>query len=494
MRRAHLVLALLALAAALCPAAGAGRHAHHVRPAVLARLTSTPALFPAFSRSIHDYVVRCLPGKRTRFTTVAAAGSAPFIDGVHRRTALLALRPDQAVTIEARNASSSADYHVRCLPADFPSFTETRTAASSDWYMLDPSLSLGTARAHYIVIFDGNGVPVWWYRTEHVPMDAKLLPGPKGPTFAFASYPANTPEYQIRTLKGTFVSRVVSPDARADDHDLQVAANGDYVYIVYEPVSGVDLTPYGGPADAIVLEPRIEEVSPDGKLVWSWSDDGRIGVSATGNRWLQGLIDKPVTIPGPDGQPVAAYDLFHPNAVSLDGNVVLLSVRHTDAVYAIDKATGAILWQLGGAPSPQRLTVVGDPYGQVPFGGQHDVRIQPDGTVSVFDDGSFLNRPPRVVRYAIDTTAHTATLVESVSDPAVTESICCGSARRMFDGDWLVSWGGDPVVGEYRPDGTPVFKLDFGALFSYRAVPITHRRLTIAELRSAMDAIAKKQG
>ena len=492
MRRLRLLLPLVLVAA--LPATAAAQHgARMPRPPRLARLTSTPALYPAYSPGVHDYVVRCDPAGRTRFTTWAAAGSAPFIDGVHRRTALLRLGAGEAVTVEARNRSGSAAYHVRCLPPDFPAFTETRSAATSAWYVMTPTLSLGGARSHYIVIFDGNGVPVWWYRARRVPIDAKILPGPDGPAFAFATFPVDTPEYQLRTLDGKLVRKVVSPDGRIDDHDLQLAANGDYVAIVYQPKAGVDLSAWGGPADATVLEAEVEEISPDGKLVWSWTTDGRVGVAATGERWIPGLLEKPVSVPGADGTQLTTYDFFHPNAVSLDGNTVLFSVRHTDAVYAIDKTTGEILWQLGGAPSPQRLTVVGDPYGQMPFGGQHDVRIQPDGTVSVFDDGTYLDRPPRAVRYRIDPVAHTATLVESISDPAIANSVCCGSARRMADGDWLISWGGDPVVGEYRPDGAPVFTIDFGSLFSYRAVPVAHRRLRIERLRAAMDVLAKRR-
>ncbi|HET7567442.1 MAG TPA: arylsulfotransferase family protein [Gaiellaceae bacterium] len=486
MRGVRTSLVLVALLALTGASAG---HTSARRPPALVRITSTPALWPRFSPSVRDYVVRCTSGTSTRFTAVAAAGSAPLIDGVARRAATLPLAAGQGVTIEARNARGVSDYHVRCLPADFPGFTETRTASTREWYVATPSLSLGDKRSHYIAIFDGNGVPVWWYKTRRVPIDAKLLPDGN---LAFASFPADTPEYQVRTLAGRFVRKVVSPDGRIDDHDLQVAGNGDFFYILYQPKRGVDLTPYGGPADATVLEAAIEEITPDGKLVWSWTTDGRVDVSATGDRWIPGLIKTPVVIPGPDNAPEQTYDFFHPNAVSLDGGTVLFSVRHTDAVYAIDKATGNILWQLGGKPGPQSLTVVDDPYGQVPLGGQHDVRLLPDGTISVFDDGTFLNRPPRAVRYRIDAAAHTATLVQSISDPTVTTSICCGSARMLRNGDWVISWGGDPVFGEYRPDGTPVFRIQFDGLFSYRVVPVSYAKLGAAKLRAAMDALAKR--
>ena len=475
-------VALLALPAA---AAASPRAA---RPPAIVRLTSTPALYPAYAPAIHDYVVRCDAGTPVRLTAWAAAGTTPLIAGGPGRTRAVALAENQAVTVEGRSAAGTVDYHVRCLPADFPDWTETRTASTRGWYVLTPSLSLGTARSHYVAVFDGNGVPVWWYKTRRVPIDAKILPDR---TIAFASFPASSPEYQVRRLDGTFVRKVVSPDGRIDDHELQRRGNGDFVYLVYQPRRHVDLTSLGGPADGTVLEAHIEEVSPAGRRVWSWAGDDNLSL-AESSRWYSTILGTPIVIPGPGNAPETSYDFFHANAVSVGKEVVLLSLRQTDAVYAIDRATGAILWKLGGTPTPQSLTVLDDPYGDMPFGGQHDVRLLPDGTVSAFDDGTFLNRPPRVVRYRIDPVARTATLVQEITDPGVTVSNCCGSARLMASGDWLVSWGGDPVVTEYRPDGTPVFSLHFAdALFSYRAVPVAARRLGIGALRAGMDAIAK---
>ena len=170
---------------------------------------------------------------------------------------------------------------------------------------------------------------------------------------------------------------------------------------------------------------------------------------------------------------------------------MLLSLRQTDGIYAIDKATGEILWKLGGTPTAQSLTVVGDPYGADPLGGQHDVRVLPDGTITVFDDGTFLGRPPRAVHYRIDAAAHTATWLGQITDPAIGTSLCCGSARMLADGNWEVSWGGDDVVGEYEPDGTPLFTMTFDGLFSYRAEPVEESRLSAAELRAGMNAMAR---
>ncbi|HUJ91655.1 MAG TPA: arylsulfotransferase family protein [Gaiellaceae bacterium] len=200
--------------------------------------------------------------------------------------------------------------------------------------------------------------------------------------------------------------------------------------------------------------------------------------------------DDPVDAGGALGRR-PGYDFFHANAVSLGKSTVLLSLRQTDGVYAIDRATGQIVWKLGGTPTPESLTVVGDPGNAAdPLGGQHDARLLPDGTLTVFDDGTLLGRAPRALHFRIDPVARTATLIGEVSDPTVPSSFCCGSARLLANGNWLVSWGGDPVVGEYRPDGTPVWRLSFDGLFSYRIVPVALGELSVADLRAGMDAMA----
>ena len=314
-----------------------------------------------------------------------------------------------------------------------------------------------------------------------MPIDAKLLPGP---SIAYAQFNGTSPAYQVRRLDGSLVQRITSPDGQIDDHELQTTSAGDRYYLVYDPKQHVDLTSLGGPADATALEGKIEEISPAGKLLWSWTTDGHVDPSES-SAWAHSIVT--TTISQPDGS--QAYDVYHANSVSVLGNVVLLSLRYTNSIFAIDRTSGAILWKLGGTPTAESLSVVDDPFAPLPFSGQHDARLLPDGTVTVFDDESFVDHSPRAVRYRIDTTAKTATLLQSVADPAVTASPCCGSARLLADGDWLVSWGGDPVFGEYRPDGAPVLKIAFDGLFSYRVVPVAASRLAAAVLRAGMDAM-----
>jgi hypothetical protein len=261
---------------------------------------------------------------------------------------------------------------------------------------------------------------------------------------------------------------------------MQLLPNGDYILLAHHARSGVDLSRYGGPAHAIVLDAYIAEFSAHHKLLWSWESGHHIRIDES-RRWLTGLVRHPALLPNG----AHAYDIVHINAVVTYGHDFLISLRHTDAIYAIAKTTGRVVWKLGGTPTAASLTIRGD---SVPdFGGQHDVRVLPDGTVTLFDNGTGRGRPPRALRLRIDSRARTATLLEQITDPRVTSAPCCGSARKLPGGDWVISWGANPLITEVTPGGTPVFTLDLEPLISFRAPPVLPGVLTRSRLDSAMD-------
>jgi hypothetical protein len=210
--------------------------------------------------------------------------------------------------------------------------------------------------------------------------------------------------------------------------------------------------------------------------VWAWRASDHIPFSEVSTEWRSYCS--------------SSGDIYHWNAVEPDGTGYLLSFRHLDAVYRIDRATGAIDWKLGGVRRPESLTVIGDPRSPVStFGAQHDVRVLSDGSITVFDNGTGYSRRPRAVRYAIDPTARTATLLESITNPGVWYSSCCGSARRLPGGDWVIGWGGNRTVTEQTSTGATVFQLRFlQPLFSYRANPVLPGQVSAAALRAGMDA------
>ena len=232
-----------------------------------------------------------------------------------------------------------------------------------------------------------------------------------------------------------------------------------------------------------MLDAQIAHVTSAGAVDWRWKSQDHIALSESAP-WGQ----SPGMLTAYHGQP--AYDIVHLNSIELDGDGIVFSARHLDAVYRLRLADGSIDWKLGGTARPESLTIVDDPLGATSFGGQHDARMLADGTLTLHDNGTGRDRPPRALRYSLDTSARTATLLEQLTDSRVPGSGCCGSARRLTAAT-ARGWGGAGVISELAPDGRPVLTLTIAApVFSYRAVPWDGPAGGIGQLRRAMDAVA----
>ena len=475
---------MLAAVAAATPAAAAPG------PRLDALRAKPAPLYPSFSPSVVDYVSRCNRRKPLRLVGRAGKGQTVAIDGdtpdSGRFSARVRLSAGQSLALRVRAGRRAATYRVRCLPPRFTKWTARRTGVTeAQYYLVLPD---GPGPARYVAIFDANGVPVWWTHTGSSGIDAELLPGGHIAWARFFDAPFGTHEegaYEEHRLDGRRVRTLRAVGSATDIHDLQQLENGHFLLLSYPQRDGVDLRPYGGPANATVVDGVIQELTPAGELVWSWNSADHIALSETG-RWWQQLVATPATLP--DGR--KAYDVVHLNSVEPHGDRLLVSARHTDSLYDIDRRTGEIRWKLGGTETPQSLSIAGDSrYGKTTFGGQHDARLPTDDTVTVYDNGTGRGRPPRAVRYRIDAARGTATLVDELTNPAVASSPYAGSARRLAHGHWVVAWGGAPAVTEMKPSGTPVFRLTFPkGWFSYRAIPLPPGRLSHAALVRGMEA------
>ena len=455
-----------------------------------ASLTATPALFPAFDTDVSDYVVRC-DGDPVDVTASSPLGVTVAIgDGEARsgdQSASVELAENRAFTVRVANRDEARTFHVRCLPTGFPTWTVEREGTpQAEWYLLSPTFTFGAGSKPYLAIFDDRGTPVWWYDTGVVPSDLSLLPSGD---LAFHWQTTVSPfggdpfeHYEQRRPDGSLVRQYFAAGSPTDSHDFQPLPNGHHLILTYRRRDHVDLSAYGGPSDATVLDSEIQQLDAAGDAVWTWSSKDHIDIDET-TRWhfQTGRL--------PDG--TTAYDLTHINSIEPDGDGIVISLRHADALYRIDRDTGAIEWKLGGTPTARSLNIVGDPHSGEAFGGQHDGRVYDDGSVSLYDNGAGRGRAPRLVRYAIDTMARTATLVEEIEDPDVTGSFCCGGTRRLPGGNWVAAWAPGSLVGEYEPDGDRVLAIRFGGgIFSYRVVPLEPGQLHAEALRAGMDAIA----
>ena len=481
MRRGRL-LACAAAACALAPCSAAGAASG---PTV----TASPSLYPPFRSSTLDHTVRCKSDKSVRFSVDAPSGTRVAVGDRAPRggsfTVSVRLAPGRAVVLRVVSSVRTRTHYVRCLPSDFPGWSVERDGTpTARWYVATPSLN--TVAAGYVAVFDTRGAPVWWMRGNPPPFNGELLPTGNLAWTKWVFSRAPLGHYEERALDGSLVRTYDTVGIHSNPHELQVLPNGHYLMVTYPARDHVDLSRFGGPKDTTVLDGGIQELDSAGKLLWSWRTNGHIALAETKHWYPKLFKDKPVDL----GNGRFAYDLAHANSVEDLGDRVIASFRHTDAVYEIDKASGRILWKLGGTKTDERLKILDDPEGSHELGGQHDAR-SPDGgkTVTLYDNGTLRDRPPRALAFRIDPAKRTARLVRSISFSKVTTSTCCGSARRLPDGHWVVSWGNNPYVGELTASGKPVLTLRFRAgRVSYRVDPVLAGRLSRTALRQGMDA------
>ena len=86
----------------------------------------------------------------------------------------------------------------------------------------------------------------------------------------------------------------------------------------------------------------------------------------------------------------ADWDYVHLNSIGVDRDEnLLVSSRNTHTIYKLDRRSGAIMWRLGGKRSDFAIEPA------AVFAWQHDARRQPDGTITLFDNGQRVSRAHR---------------------------------------------------------------------------------------------------
>jgi hypothetical protein len=141
-------------------------------------------------------------------------------------------------------------------------------------------------------------------------------------------------------------------------HDAGKLESGDYVLLRNE----VDANGFVGA--------RVEEVTPDHEVVWSWS-----------------LFEHLRPDPARD-----AVDWCHPNAITIDeaNDVLYLGCRWLGVIKARIGGDQAILWTLGEGLDGGSFTFIPPEAG---FADEHDPEIHDDGTVLLYDNGGYTPFP-----------------------------------------------------------------------------------------------------
>jgi hypothetical protein len=353
-------------------------------------------------------------------------------------------------TYHARASVSAGDDPVRGtdvvfttggVPTELPTVTMTADdpAAASPGWLVTTLLTDG----HRPVILDTDGTYRWWGTPAdaHVTVVRARLARDGHSVITLAEDDGYVigehyvSELRWTPLDGGEVTSIAVDDAH---HDFVERPDGTVAVITrtFHEHEGEWIA-----ADAIV------EVEPDGTERQVWS------------AWEAYEYD--LSVPTDE----QAFDWTHANALDLDedDDRYLLTLRHLDAIVAIDRATGAVAWQLGGADSD--FTMDGDE--ALDWFRQHHQFEQLDGGMLVFDNGQDEHVASRVIEYTLGETTVTP-VWRYVSDPP-TNCYALGDVTRLESGNTLITWSTSGLIEEVTPDRAVVRRLSvqLGAGFGY---------------------------
>ncbi len=317
----------------------------------------------------------------------------------------------------------------------------------------------GQATDFRVQTYEGRPVLTWWEGPPEAPVKGSGV----GHGVIYSS------SYQeIARVDASF-----GPDT-ADLHEFQLTPRGTALITVFRVVPR-NLSSVGGPVHGKAVDGLVEEIDvKTGRLLFSWHSLDHVALSES--------YSPPPPKTGKDA--AEPYDYFHINSVDPEpGDRLLVSARNTHAAYEIDERTGAIVWRLGGKKSSFEMG-----HG-VSFAWQHDARLQPDGTITIFDDEAApaVGKHSRAIRLRLDMQTMTATLVRSFTTGVLAGSQ--GNVQVLADGDTFVGWGAIPRMTEFSPTGKVVFDATFtkgddsyrAYRFTWTGTPLTRPAIAVAE-------------
>jgi hypothetical protein len=240
-----------------------------------------------------------------------------------------------------------------------------------------------------------------------------------------------------------------------DLHEFQITPQGVGLITVYDGID-CDLSSVGGPRTAAVADTLMQEIDLKTGLVrFEWHSLDHV---ALGDSYASAAHASRTT----------PFDYFHINSIDVRrSGDLLVDARNTWAAYDVDARTGQVHWRLGGRHSSFAMGAGAG------FAWQHDAREQPDGTITLFDNGATpaIHRQSRAIALRLGGRPQAATLVREQAHPQTPlVAGSQGNVQALPGGAWMVGWGESPYFSEFAPDGQLAFDAHLPPSYeSYRA-------------------------
>ena len=258
-----------------------------------------------------------------------------------------------------------------------------------------------------------------------------------------------------------------------DEHDFFITPTCTAVFPVYQTVK-YDLTHWGiDYAHGYLQDALFQEVDlATNKLLFQWRASDHVDIR---DCYFGTSAD------GAGVDPNTGFDFFHMNSIEKDhlGNY-LISARHTHTLYYISGIDGSVLWTIGGHNSS--FTDISNGLA-TDFAWQHDARWASDDltTITVFDNRHIetVSEAPasRGMVLKLDYEAMTVNLTQSYDATSGIKSVRMGSMQMLREtpSNVLLGYGNEPGFTEFSANGTVLWDVLFGPLWTNRASADNYR-------------------
>jgi len=343
------------------------------------------------------------------------------------------------------------------LPEDFPNITVNLKNNPSEGYIFFTPRTLTTSWG-YLIVMDNNAIPIYYQKYPYPISNFQLQ------TNGLLSFGDSYKDHFILMDSSySIIDSVRTGNGYATDfHEFQIALNGHYLLMAYDPqIVRMDTIVAGGDPAAVVIGLIVQELDHNKDVVFQWRSWDHFQIT-------DATEDIDLT--------QHTIDYVHGNAIELgsDGNL-LISSRNMDEITKINRQTnGEIIWRWGGIKSRNnQFLFVND---SITFSHQHDIRRLPNGNVTLFDNGN-LHTPKisRASEYKLDETNKIAELEWEYSHEPPIYKGARGNVQTLSGNNKIIGWGGwlnqgPEAVSEVQQDGSVTLELFLEETFvSYRA-------------------------
>ena len=342
--------------------------------------------------------------------------------------------------------SDTLRFSTGTLPDDLPAYTAGG---------IDPSPGfVAFAAGRYGLVIDNTGRVVWYHRFPKSP-GLNFQPQPTGRYVALPppATAGDAPQWIEldplgRVTRTLGCARGLTPRF----HDLLGRTDGSY-WIMCDETRTIDLSAFGGTADAQVTGTVVQHVGADGALLFEWSPFDHLHVA-----------DLP-----PEQLGAPGVNWTHGNAIDVDEDGDLyVSFRNLSEIVKIDGRSGSVLWRLGGSHSDLTLENAVAPA----FARQHGLRLTDEGELLLLDN---LGDPTgsRARRFVIDESVLKVRLMASYGSVPPVVALLGGTTQPLPGGRTLVAFGNGGRVEEYDASGRVVWRIEGEPGYIFRAQRIS---------------------